>query len=636
MKTFSTPKQPKIKNRLTARILAALIGTLAAAAPAQLTNQPDNEALGIDELCLALVPPAQTNKPQSIGAQNCGDRNIIDILWVYTPAALERIGSEAFIEFFTQINIDDVNTSFANSQLPFSIRTVGLIPTDYDESGNHLGLLQGQNDGVMDEVHAVRDALAADIVVLINDTGFCGLAYIAPDNEAFGFQKVTAGCLVNTNAFRHELGHNLGSRHFVADPGGFFPYSSGHVLTLNDGSTRGTAMGGNSLPHFSNPRVEYEGIATGVAAGAADSADNWLAFMQTVPMVADFRCSGDCNGNDIDDVTEILSGLAEDCDGNGVPDECQVDLNDNGIVDACDALPVIVRVPEDVPSLQLAVSMAQEGVHEVVVGPGTWIGPLNTFGKAITVRSSHGAGATVLDGKGVGRVAVFTSGETRGTVLDGFTITGGIENEGAGVFVGNSSPTIMNCVFMNNVAGSTGGGLQVTDGSPLIVDCVFESNSADWGGAVGTLRGSPEFERCVFSLNAAGSGGGGGVSSWRSHSSFVDCEFQSNSSGLSGGGLFIVDGNGSFLPLLDGTRFCENMPNHVSSSQWIDGGGNAFLESCACAADLTGDGVLDFFDISAFLTAFAVQDLAADFTGDGAWDFFDISAFLTAFSAGCS
>jgi len=52
-------------------------------------------------------------------------------------------------------------------------------------------------------------------------------------------------------------------------------------------------------------------------------------------------------------------------------------------------------------------------------------------------------------------------------------------------------------------------------------------------------------------------------------------------------------------------------------------------------ADLTGDGTLDFFDISAFLTAFGNQDPVADFTNDGVFDFFDISAFLTAFSAGC-
>jgi len=55
-----------------------------------------------------------------------------------------------------------------------------------------------------------------------------------------------------------------------------------------------------------------------------------------------------------------------------------------------------------------------------------------------------------------------------------------------------------------------------------------------------------------------------------------------------------------------------------------------------CPVDLNGDGSLDFFDISGFLSAFIGNDPIADFTGDGVFDFFDISAFLNAFSAGCS
>lgn len=54
-----------------------------------------------------------------------------------------------------------------------------------------------------------------------------------------------------------------------------------------------------------------------------------------------------------------------------------------------------------------------------------------------------------------------------------------------------------------------------------------------------------------------------------------------------------------------------------------------------CPADLNNDGSLDFFDISAFLTAYSNQDPIADFSGDGLFDFFDISAFLTAYSLGC-
>ena len=55
----------------------------------------------------------------------------------------------------------------------------------------------------------------------------------------------------------------------------------------------------------------------------------------------------------------------------------------------------------------------------------------------------------------------------------------------------------------------------------------------------------------------------------------------------------------------------------------------------ACPADLNGDGVLDFFDVSAFLTAFNSMDPIADLTGDGVFDFFDVSAFLSAYGSGC-
>ena len=54
-----------------------------------------------------------------------------------------------------------------------------------------------------------------------------------------------------------------------------------------------------------------------------------------------------------------------------------------------------------------------------------------------------------------------------------------------------------------------------------------------------------------------------------------------------------------------------------------------------CPADLNSDGVLDFFDVSAFLSAYSSMDPLADFDGNGVFDFFDVSAFLSAFSAGC-
>ncbi|MEZ6162890.1 MAG: GC-type dockerin domain-anchored protein [Phycisphaerales bacterium] len=56
-----------------------------------------------------------------------------------------------------------------------------------------------------------------------------------------------------------------------------------------------------------------------------------------------------------------------------------------------------------------------------------------------------------------------------------------------------------------------------------------------------------------------------------------------------------------------------------------------------CPPDLhTPFGVPNFFDVSAFITAFTAQDPAADFAAPfGSFDFFDVSAFITAYNAGC-
>lgn len=56
---------------------------------------------------------------------------------------------------------------------------------------------------------------------------------------------------------------------------------------------------------------------------------------------------------------------------------------------------------------------------------------------------------------------------------------------------------------------------------------------------------------------------------------------------------------------------------------------------CNDADFATPLGTLDFFDVQAFLSAFAGQEARADLTGEGAFDFFDVQAFLTAMSAGC-
>lgn len=56
----------------------------------------------------------------------------------------------------------------------------------------------------------------------------------------------------------------------------------------------------------------------------------------------------------------------------------------------------------------------------------------------------------------------------------------------------------------------------------------------------------------------------------------------------------------------------------------------------ACPADFNQDGVLNFFDISAFVTAYNNQDPRADLAAPfGTFNFFDIAAFIAFYNAGC-
>ena len=67
------------------------------------------------------------------------------------------------------------------------------------------------------------------------------------------------------------------------------------------------------------------------------------------------------------------------------------------------------------------------------------------------------------------------------------------------------------------------------------------------------------------------------------------------------------------------------------------GGAYIFELNCQspCPADLNGDGMLNFFDVTAFIVAFTEMDSSADLNMDGLFNFFDVPLFITAYQAGC-
>ncbi len=70
-------------------------------------------------------------------------------------------------------------------------------------------------------------------------------------------------------------------------------------------------------------------------------------------------------------------------------------------------------------------------------------------------------------------------------------------------------------------------------------------------------------------------------------------------------------------------------PTVIPASSWFHS------EAPLCPVDLTGDDQVDFFDVQAFLNAYAMQSSVADWNNDGVYNFFDVQAYLGAFAVGC-
>jgi hypothetical protein len=285
----------------------------------------------------------------------------------------------------------------------------------------------------------------------------------------------------------------------------------------------------------------------------------------------------DCNHNFIPDSCDIAAGTSPDCNHNGVPDECDIangtswDCNHNSIPDECDiangtSLDVFPPGGDGIPDdcervrnitqhlyygrIQPALDAAGNA-DDIIVAPGTYPEAINFHGKAVRLRSSDGAAATIIDATWLyTSVVTCTSGEEPGTVLEGFTITGGTgtpddygNTYGGGMYNVSSSPTVTNCIFSGNSAFLYGGGMYTYAGSPTVTNCTFSGNSAsglpwssDGGGMWNDNGSNPTVSNCTFSGNSAG-GWGGGICNNGSSPLVADCTFTGNSALYGGGGV---------------------------------------------------------------------------------------------------
>jgi predicted outer membrane repeat protein len=131
-------------------------------------------------------------------------------------------------------------------------------------------------------------------------------------------------------------------------------------------------------------------------------------------------------------------------------------------------------------------------------------------------------------------------------VLDGFTITAGNASNptcpystgfGGAMLNDHCSPTVRNCLFLENRAHFRGGAIANEASSPVLKNCVFKNNSVHHGGAISNYTdSSPLLINCSFIGNSA-TWDGGAVLIETGSPTFINCDFRGNSAYYEGGAL---------------------------------------------------------------------------------------------------
>ena len=254
-----------------------------------------------------------------------------------------------------------------------------------------------------------------------------------------------------------------------------------------------------------------------------------------------------------------------------------------------------IHVPGDYPTIQAGINAAVNG-DTVLVADGTYTGTGNKNidfgGRAIVVMSENGAENCIIDCENMRRGFYFHLGEDSNSVVLGFKIINGYvtggwpDNCGGGILcIGNSSPSIKNCILSENSANNKGGGINcMENSSPTIVNCTFSENSANYkGGGINCEYSSPTVENCTFSGNSVDYFGGG-IRCFESSPSILNCTFSGNSAYDYGGGIDCSHSS----PSIENCTFSGNSVNQRGGGIRC-GNSNPTIENCTISGNSAGD-----------------------------------------------
>ncbi|HJN74844.1 MAG TPA: putative metal-binding motif-containing protein [Myxococcota bacterium] len=198
-----------------------------------------------------------------------------------------------------------------------------------------------------------------------------------------------------------------------------------------------------------------------------------------------------------------------------------------------------------------AVDLVDDGMT-ILVCPGHYPEDLVLDGRELTILSMEGAGETYIDGSGDTSVVSLTGADI---TLTGFTISGGLAENGGGVYAMDSELTLSENVIEDNVATQYGGGVYTQSTGADILDNTVEDNDAFEGGGLYvwgqvTLQGNEILENHCVSLQEGeayhGADGGGGGLFARGKVDILDNVIARNVSEVNGAGVYTLDASGTF------------------------------------------------------------------------------------------
>ncbi|BAV96793.1 M12 family metallo-peptidase [Lysobacter enzymogenes] len=235
---------------------------------------------------------------------------------VATNQAVTAYGGD--MRALVDLAIAESNQGYANSNVGIQLELANYRTVEYTSAGDgHFTdeeRFADPSDGYMDDIHASRDANAADVsVLIIDDAGNCGLAHSIGSTAATAFATVHYDCATGYYSFAHEIGHLLSARHDPAADPTNTPYAYGHGYRYEPatGSKWRTIMAYNCtggcprLNYWSNPDVTYNGVAM----GTADRNHNQRVLVQTKAAVAAFRGAPGGNTAPVANFSSSASGL---------------------------------------------------------------------------------------------------------------------------------------------------------------------------------------------------------------------------------------------------------------------------------------------------------------------------------------